>query len=357
MERAGGPSWIAEAKLRPVSQVAILLGLEVQRDRCGPCPACGDVREKGVRRLPVGLIRGGESWICNRCRVAGDVLDLVAWRLTGGPCKTMDAEGWRTLRNWFGHDAGMAPPSPPGPRTPPPPDYPPVDAIAALWRALEPLSGAATDSSRAVHRWLVQRGLSPDLVADLDLVRCGPVARPSPPPAGTRRVSAPGWPWCAVFPLVDATGLYRSLVFRAVEPPHVGPKSYALPGYERRGLVLADPMACALLSRSGEDVQVGDRTGGPDILWDGVVRLVEGEPDFLTWAADPERVSRKDAVFQTAAVIGWLGSGGLPAEIALRIPGHARVVIYPHQDEAGLKAASQARQRLSHVVDVRKGKV
>jgi hypothetical protein len=155
---------------------------------------------------------------------------------------------------------------------------------------------------------------------------------------------------------VDATGLVRSLVFRAVDGTH-HPKSYGLAGYERRGLVLADPVARRVLGRQGDAVQVVEfGEGGPVAAWDGRVLLVEGEPDFLTLASYPGRL---DASLKTPAVMGWLGSGGLPESVARRIPASARVIVYPHADAsgAGEKAALRTREHLVHVADLRRGKV
>lgn len=354
---SAGGFWIQEAKARPVSAVAASLGMDVRRDRLGPCPACGDLREKGVRRLPVGLFRGDDGWICNRCHLSGDVLDLVSWKILGKPCKNLDSEGWQTLRGWFGGVVATLPRLPQGPA--PEPDYPPHSAIQHIWdQFLQlPPDGRAEGESAPVVQWLRKRGLDPELVAALDLIRVAPAQRSQRPPEGApRQILMPGYPWVAALPLVDATGLLRSLVFRAVDG-NQHPKSYGLVGYERRGLVLADPVAQALLARQEETVRpISLGEGGPAATWDGRVLLVEGEPDFLTVASYPQRIG---ASLKTPAIVGWLGSTGLPEEVARRIPASARVIVYPHVDPngAGEKAALRTRERLSHVADIRKGKV
>ena len=354
---SAGGSWIQEAKARPVSAVAASLGMDVRRDRAGPCPVCGDLREKGVRRLPVGLFRGNDGWICNRCHVSGDVLDLVSWKVLNKPCKNLDAEGWQTVRGWFGGVAATLPRRHPGP--PPEPDYPPPTEIRTIWdRFLRlPADGRGEGESLPVVQWLQQRGLDPELVAALDLIRVAPANRPVwPPEDAPRQILTPGYPWVAALPLMDATGLVRSLVFRAVDGSQ-HPKSYGLAGYERRGLVLADPVAQALLGRNAETVRsVAFGEGGPVATWDGRVLLVEGEPDFLTVASYPQRIGPS---LKTPAILGGLGSTGLPEEVARRIPATARVIVYPHADPngAGEKAAQRTRERVSHVADLRKGKV
>jgi hypothetical protein len=280
--------------------------------------------------------------------VSGDVLDLVSWTLFGKPTKGLDREGWNRIREWFGSETEIVHDTP---FPEPPPNYPPVEKVQELWNQFDYLSQERPEF--VVYRWLKERGLDPELVALLDIVRVAPT-RPISVLATDPPIRAPRWPGCAALPQVDATGLLRSLLFRAVVPPETGPKSYALAGYERRGLVLADPVGQALLARSGSEVgDVHLPEGGDPIRWNGFVILTEGEPDFLTIAAHPKRVRSN----QTYAVLGWLGSGGLPKEIGARIPSSSHVRVCPHADKAGEKAGERTMDVLGHVENVRVVKI
>lgn len=335
--------WIDAAKTRDVAEVAAALGLAVHQRRMA-CPACGEEREKGERRGAVGLLRGGKGWCCNSCKAAGDVVDLVAWKVLGKPSSEADREGWRALREWFGGDGGRVVASPVKP--PPPPAYPPVEEVAALWEACLPLDSPGGVRKWAALGWTDRRALDWRRVAALDLARVAEEETDGGP------LRLPGFPWCLLFPLVDSTGLLRSVCCRAVvdPPPDMPVKSRALPIYQTAGLVLADPMARALLSLvPGGDVSAG---GMP---WSGIVHIVEGEPDYLTLASHPKRVSDGAAGPSSYAVLGWRGSDGLPEEVAARIPDGAEVWIWPDRDNAGERAGAKTRARLSRNVTVKKG--
>lgn len=370
-----GEGWIHTAKARQVAEVAADLGLTVHRGRIG-CPACGEDREKGTRRAPVGIMRGGLGWICNGCGNKGDAVDLVAWKIVGRSCRELDREGWQRVRAWWGQGAALSPSQPTAALAPP--DYPPADEVAVFWSGLprlpvkgvtgaihppeaepepdmmafwdewrasgHPLPGWPAESGMAaLVGWLRKRAIDPKRAALLDLVRPAPRAHPPRLAEGERAVRGYGWPYGAVVPLVDSTGLTRSLLFRAVADPgkdwegNTRKKSMGLRGYARSGLVMADPMARAILSRSGDEPEAVDMGAGVVASWNGDVLVCEGEPDYLTAATRHSRVNVEDpADPQTYAVIGTAGtSGGLPAEIAARFPKDARVLIYQHSDEAG----------------------
>lgn len=385
-----GEGWIVAAKSRSVAEVAADLGLPVHRGRVG-CPACGEDREKGTRRAPVGIWRSGTGWTCNGCGAKGDALDLVAWKLLGKPCRDLagDRESWQRLRLWWGQGPAL-----PAVALPPrPPDYPPVGEVAAYWSGLPalPKSGVATgairtpetdpepdmaafwddwrasgraafwspaeDGTAALVAWMRGRAIDPQRAALLDLVRPAPQAIPPRLAEGERAVRGYGWPYGAVVPLVDATGLVRSLLFRAVADPgkdwegNTRKKSMALRGYSRVGLVMADPMARAILSRTGDDPAPVDMGDGILASWNGDILICEGEPDYLTAAVHGGRVNLEDpADPQTYAVIGTAGtSGGLPAEVAARLPKDARVLVYQHSDEAGRTYAAKVAESLRAV--------
>lgn len=89
---------------------------------------------------------------------------------------------------------------------------------------------------------------------------------------------------------------------------------------------MADTMGRRLLERAGPP------EGWPASAPVRAV-IVEGEPDFLTWAT---RFS--DADEAPPAVFG-LTSGGWSPAIASRVPTGATVIIRTHQDPAGAKYA------------------
>lgn len=379
-----GAGWMDAAKSRPVVDVAADLGIYVHKGRIG-CPACGEDREKGARRAAAGVSRKG-GWTCNSCKVYGSVIDLVAWKLVGKPYgPDLTSEDRLRVKLWW----GQGPALPAGPRVLPPPDYPPVDALRAFWsslRAIPPqgVTGAyepprsppepdlaafwdewkasgraafwepAESGVAACWRWLRSREIDPSTVARMDLVRAAPMARPSRLPEGEREVRGYGWPYCGVLPLYDATGLQRSALFRAVVDPGLDwegnprKKSYALAGYARSGLVMADPVALAILRRSGVEPGSADMGRPSPVAWNGDVCIVEGEPDFLTLATYWDRFIAGDdgEEDQTYAVIGCPGSGSFPPEVAARFPSDAEVRIYQHPDEAGRKLTAAIRAAL-----------
>ena len=382
-----GEGWIQAAKSRPVSEVAADLGLET-RHRRFMCPACNNPLKDG--RGSLVLLRSG-GWFCsheNSCNQRGDVVDLVALKLTGKPCRELDREGWQAVRAWWGQGPALSP-SQPTAALAPPPDHPPVEKVAAFWSGLprlpaegvtgaihppetapEPAMAAFWDEWRASGRpmpgstaesgmaalvvWLRSRAIDPQRAALLDLCRPAPRAHPPRLAEGERAVRGYGWPYGAVVPMVDSTGLIRSFRFRAVVSGEEV-KSRALQGYSCAGLVFADPMARALLSRAGDEPEAVDLGAGVVASWNGRIAICEGEPDYLTAAADIDRTDEDEGQLWTYAVIGTAGtSGGLPAEIAARFPKDSRVVIYQHSDEKGraFAAGVVATLRTAGVSDV-----
>ena len=183
-------SWIDAAKTRSCHDIADALQLQRKGDRIGPCPSCLEEREKETRRLIVGISRGGSVWICNACRVSGDVVDLVAWSLIGKPAKEGALEELETVRGWFAVGSSLTP-SRPVSRVPEAPVYPPLATLQADWsRCLEePLEGGLA------WNWLLSRGLAPEDILALELLRERPLSL-------TPGLS--GWPpapWIAMLPL------------------------------------------------------------------------------------------------------------------------------------------------------------
>ncbi|MBN1335498.1 MAG: hypothetical protein JXB39_06010 [Deltaproteobacteria bacterium] len=158
---------------------------------------------------------------------------------------------------------------------------------------------------------LSRRHLWAPAVADLDLARVlpNPEAHPFPHWLPTR-----WWPtWALAVPTWTPDGRMGGFRFRRVDG---GRKRKELPHLGRSGgLVLACPVALDLLR------------GTPDrAVWDGTVLLVEGVPDFMTWATVPG-VPRP-------AVFG-IFQGAWTAEHAARIPDGTRVAVGTHNDPQG----------------------
>ena len=319
-----GENWIGGAKTRAVADVADTLGLQLLHRRY-VCPVCNAIH-KGR-----GTIDYSHTlWNCHHvgCDAKGDVLDLVAYALFSSPSKGLDQSGWAALRDWFG---GGAAPVRSVPLVDPGPQYPSVDLVGAAWSECKPIcnvyqEGHSSDVE-AVQEWMWGRGIDPWVVAALDMVRVAP---------RTKDGLWHGWPWIAALPVYDATGVIRSFRQRAVIPCEK--KSLAPTGYSAAGLVLACPMARGLLAGKRADI-----AGFP---WSGKVWIMEGEPDFLKMACTiAAHLRGKEA---GPALLGFIGSGGLPPEIAARIPKDATVYLVPHQDKngAGQKAMSETEKRL-----------
>jgi hypothetical protein len=127
----------------------------------------------------------------------------------------------------------------------------------------------------------------------------------------------------------DATGEMSSVRAWCVRPSE-GPKRLPPAGYRATGLVLACGGAIALLA-------AGRLPEGPSPLR---VLVVEGEPDFLTWATH-----FSDADTNAPLVFGVV-SGAWTEAIASRIPDGTRVIIRTHHDSVGDGYAEVVRRTL-----------
>ena len=367
-------AWIEDARRVPLLDVAAALGLEADpggRSLC-PCPGCG-VERRGSRdpRGPVGLTPDRGGWRCFRCGAGGDGLDLVATRLFAGRLRDLAPENVQDVRDWYADHgwcaADVAPESarPPSSRpattgtaAPPHPSdlniaRPPAGEVAELWNACVP---PADDGE--VSAWLAFRGLDPAKVSDLDLARALP--RTSALPAWARCAGRP-WSagWRCVFPVYDATGSLASLRARwcrllAGEGAPAGPldrppadfpavKSAAAaagPG-SASGLVLADGLLRQLL-----------RTGERPRWWPEETPLrivvVEGEPDFLTWA------TRHGDAAETAPAVLGLWSGAWTSALAARIPAGCRLLLRTDLDASGHHYATRVARDLADRCELRR---
>lgn len=330
--------WWEEARSAPISTVAHELGL-VRSKGIGPCPACNQgARGSADKRPPIGLRPDGKGWRCFCCQAGGDSLTLAAYALTGD--KDLRGEGKRSaraaVRAWFAArgwceaspEPGDVVTSTPRPRPAPPPAPPPamppeppkprpegiLDWLASLDRV---------DADPEVAGYLRGRGIDPVVVADRHLAYAVPVG-----------AAVPTWayrpPYRLVIPTFDALGTHASARIRRVVDSS-SPKSLAPKGCDATGAVFACGLALEVLRR-------GDRpTWWPSDL-PFVVRVVEGEIDFLTVAARTG--------MEGPALLGIPGSGTWRQDIADRIPFRTVVRIATHQDEPGEKYAHAVARTL-----------
>ena len=275
----------------------------------------------------------------------------------------------RTLK-----DGGAALDRPVERRPPPPPSYPAQEEVAACWQACTGLyqDGPLLHRRNVARAWLRVRGLDLDRLAALDMVRVAEEGAALP-------AWFPGFPWVLACPLVDCTGLTRSIRWRAVQgakSPKLGGlddlralaaaggelaeaaraalrdpavvecmsplavptlKSRAPGGYDARGLVLADPVARAVFAGRPE-VEIGGKLW----RWSGRLLLVEGEPALWSMATLGARWGADGSTF---GAVGYT-SGGWTAEHARRLPSGSTVRIIPDSDAAGQRMAEAVRRTM-----------
>jgi hypothetical protein len=279
------------------------------------CPAHEEQTPScSVRVGPDGTIAAK----CHACGWSGDALTLIAI------ARGLDVKAdFRAVLEQAAEIAGRldlldadVAPSParkPPPAPKPPPTYPPRAEVSSLLESCVPVT-----ADEAVRLYLEGRSLDAERVDALGLGQALPVD-----------ATAPAWarygrPWTItghrlMFAVVDHTGEVRSVragrVVDGAGQKRVAPKEYSI-----GGLVLANEQARAMLRGEGAH----DR-----------VVVVEGEPDWLTWAT---RTS--------LPVIGVL-SGSWSRDLAARIPDGAKVVIRTHHDPAGDKYAAEVRISLA----------
>lgn len=349
-------NWLDDASKASLPEVVEALGLKQGRQSFGPCPHCGaETREKGRTRHPIGMTTDRQGWHCFPCGLSGNVINLVCLSLLGSP-KAQRGQ-WQQVRHWFASYQwcqglpGQKQATPPRLlKRKPAPKIIPKDYSKALrlfkgevqefWlHALEPLSQPSKASENAL-KWLSQRGFADQYITNItdhDLARILP-----------HQTSCPKWarfagqPWNKqgyhlIFPAFNSQGEIASLRARKISKSS-GPKSIAPDGAgafpTARNFVQANDIGQLLLE-----------TGKKPEWWTENVPIkivvVEGEPDFLSWAA---RVS--DADEHPLAVFG-IWSGAWTDEIAARIPEGSRIIIRTDHDKAGNRYAEKVRSTLS----------
>lgn len=188
------------------------------------------------------------------------------------------------------------------------PEYPPLDEVMHVWSTALPVDDEHADGR--CREWLEDRGLPANRWCK-SMVPWSP-SYPWIPRAVTERERSLEPSHRLVLPLYDRNGVVRSLRWRSLSTAQ--PKSLPPIGFQTAGLVLADDV--------GRDVLMGryDR-------WDERVCVVEGEPDFLTWATRP----RGPKSWATFGVV----PGSWTEGIANRIPSGCEVIIRTHHDDKG----------------------
>lgn len=320
--------------------VAKRLGLDVQPARGSSggsfrCPACNAKRrhtKTSDKRAAAGVRNDGRGWRCFQCDVSGDALNLIAYALRGASMPKLNDAGVDEVRGWceswlgLDHAAVTMPLSAAATRRPElarPPRYPSTTEVRALWEACRPVTEVAE-----VTKWLTSKRLDPHAVAAADLARAlhGGVRIPRWARFRADDQRFADWfveGYLLIAQLVDASGRVRSVLARSVRQSE--PKSRAASGFERRGLVLACPLACQVLA-----------LGSKPAWWPEDVALrfevAEGEKKWIMRSTLREHEC-------APACIG-IESGSWTAELAARIPDGSSVFVATDPNDAGAKYAT-----------------
>lgn len=286
------------------------------------CPEHGGL-SLSVTRGPDGTVRAK----CFGCDFTGDALELVA-RVRGLSTRrdfravlleAAEVAGLRALAREIetGAERTEREPVKPPPRPREPErTYPSAREVAALLASCVP----CTDDLE-VSAWLDSRKLDAGAVGAL-----GVAALP-------REASTPWWaryqgtPWTEtghrlIVPMLDAMGELRSVRAGRVVNGDT-PKRLPPGGHKASELVMADELGAAMLRG----------TFAPDR-----VVVVEGEPDFLTWATRTKPTP--------TAVIGIV-SGSWSDAFVERFPIGAEVYVRTDHDRAGEAYAQSVARRLA----------
>lgn len=342
MQARANAEWVERMRSASVLGVAKVLGLEVQPPRGSsggsfPCPACNAPRRHTKtrdKRGAAGVRPDGHGWRCFQCDASGDAIDLVAFALRGAGLADLNEAGKADVRAWCMRELGLngspatssrpAPRPRPAPEPPRPPRYPPVDEVRALWEACKPVVEVPE-----VARWLESKRIDPHAVADTDLARALHPGVRLPRWARFRLDDERFSDWLAggylmIAQLVDARGQVSSVLARAVRTGQE-PKSRAASGFERRGLVLACPLARQTLA-----------LGAKPAWWPADLPLrfevAEGEKK---WAMRATLRTHEHA----PACIG-IESGSWTDELGARLPDGSSVFVATDPNDAGARYAT-----------------
>lgn len=290
------------------------------------CPVHGERNPScSVTRGPDGTVRVR----CFACDFSADAIGLVA-QVLGLPTRgdgfketlaaAAELGGLLSLASELrGNRPGGTYERPKPPPPEPPPPYPEPTELAALWEAAQPAGDDVLCSG-----YLVARRIDPDEVDRRKLARALRDRQPLPEWARFHGASWLETGHRLLLRVFDAAGVMRSVrACRVVD----GDTPKRLPPARKRAaeLVLANRRAVGMLL---------GRARTPRVV------LVEGEPDFLTWATRAND-----------AVIG-IGSGWWSEAFAARIPRGCDVVIRTHADAQGERYAEAIAKTLGERCNV-----
>ncbi len=310
----GGRSAPVRAKL-DIHATATAINIATTGNRFDACPVCESEKTAQLYK---------EHFHCfhNDCGVHGTAIDLIALHLGlakpngDGRFPRLNAEQMTKVRAWLTDH--------PTPAATPKPKVEPSVLRAKNRREVDVVWDAAgrVDEDAQVPGWLSgQRKLDPKVLADLDLCRALPD-------------EAERFEWCSwwrtgyrlVCPVYGPQGDREGLRARwtLFKKPRKG-KSIHPKGWgdgAMTGCVYANPTAVKML--------------GGEITEPITLIVVEGEPDFLTWASTAPSM----------AVIG-IWAGAWTEAIAERVPDGSTVVLRTDHDEAGDKYAAKVGATLA----------
>lgn len=284
-------TWLDDLRSRDLRAVVVELGGDAgaARGRPGPCPSCQ------ARDVAVWAGREGEQrWTCHRCLAGGDVVDLVAYALTGERY-----QGQAEVRTWAGE--AVIPAAPPVP----PPSRPPLQEVMDLLSRCQAGGDGET--------WIRGRGLRGELPSGC----LGTL-----PSYTQQRLPMPTWAACGgqdwqtsghryLIPLCDGEGTVLSVRARRGDEGK-GTKSLPPSGHSVKGLWMASRWGRAQLAA--------------DALWRGTVVLVEGEPAWLLAVAHWEP--------RGVLVLGFF-AGSCQASTRARLAQASSVLVAVDDDPAG----------------------
>ena len=300
--------WLEEAKCLTFEFVAesIDMSTNQKRKRWSKCPACSESLDKTGRPAIRNYV--GNRWICNRCQVDGDTIDLISYHLTQNDFTTCQDK--RSVRmhfiNLLGKEEQMY-------RSIITPEvtftYPPEEELNGIMKASNHL---AFFRDRVVDDYFAGRGIDPKKVD----ARVASLQFRYRSLTQTERSNGKVGPWFPefwakkypiIFPLYDNKGIMRSFQARAVDP-NATKKSQCPIGFSSGGLFFANRLALPFLH--GDEV--------PEELW-----IVEGEIDFATLSQ-----------YDDTAVLG-IKSGSISAMKLIRFPRSMTIYVATDNDTAG----------------------
>lgn len=341
-------TWLDVAHQLTTVEVAERLGYEVKRSPSASstkCPACAAERrhtKSRDRRGAIGIPHKTGGFCCHQCGATGDQIDFVAYHLCDKRYRELDDAQKREVREWFEPGSTSAPYVPPKPRPKPvelpaafenaSADYAPIGEVEDLWDGC-----ADVCVDHEAMDYLAFRGITTG-VGDFDTAAVARALQPGPLP---RWAAMAGRNWVEtghrlIVPLYSHHGAPRSVVARSVKrSPAI--KSTG-PAFGRRGLVMAGPIAQAVL-RLGPAGRFHARRKLEVIVH-------EGEIDWLTFVHLDAEDCRADGVHGFTAVFG-IQAGSWTRDVASRIPSGSVVRVRTHDDDAGRKYADQIEAALS----------